>query len=323
MESEIDISWFAPIWESDFGASFAAFKRAFPAQGYKSLHSSQASPLSCRIEPFSSYLTLSLLFCPHFIAPMSISPRSALSPKSSNTTSLPGTKSLYPFRSSPLKHSCADSSLIREQPFIVKRPKLSFNIFQDEQQVARYHPVSGPAHSNRQNHGDQENILQPKKGSGALADPRVNGNRTPLLELVASDFPGYVHRASGNSREKPMQLLEPFRPSNLKNAFGSLHKHSSIPHDLTPVKRGAAYMVSSSNAVFAEKISAPISPDTLSDSESEEDVDDAESTLRRKHASKNSTNVSPVRRHHRSMLVGTNDSKLPLITRNGFSILSN
>ncbi|ODV81912.1 uncharacterized protein CANTADRAFT_3971 [Suhomyces tanzawaensis NRRL Y-17324] len=224
--------------------------------------------------------------------------RSVLSPKPSNISS--------PFRkAAPFTKL---SPLVHHKPALVatpaKKPKLNFTIFEDS---PAQHPVDvelSPV-SNRPNHYDQENILQPKKVAEPAHRPHA---RTPLGDLNLNQFAGYIHYTGGESR----QLAELYQPANFNNDFNSLHKHTNIPCYLTPSRAAKDKYLVRSNMDSVDELEV-------------DETDDAELTLLRKHhrLQNRVATTGMVKKHRRSMSVGKNDAKLKLIRKNNFTILSN
>ncbi|KAG2733189.1 hypothetical protein G9P44_004179 [Scheffersomyces stipitis] len=228
--------------------------------------------------------------------------RSVLSPKPSNI-STPSRKNGTPiFVSSKLSPVKAIPSRLTPSP---KKPKLNFTIWEDKAQPQQPEISEDYIFSNKQNHNDQENILQPKKNPAVTVNRR-SPTREPLGNLNIHDFPGHVTYGSATS----LQLTELYQPTHYNNEFKSLHKFSNIPSFLTPTRKNNSnmekYLVKSSSAVYTE------------DDEIDLELDDAEMTLVKKQLTQNST-----RKHRRSYSVGKNDSKSGLIRRNNFTILSN
>lgn len=203
--------------------------------------------------------------------------RSVLSPRQSNVSSPSPKKNKVenPFNTkvnltyNPVKASPSS-----------KKPKLAFTIYEDKIPHTTSEQSVEPI-SNKLNHSDQENILQPKK------ETRSEQGRSPLANLNIYKFPGYVsYDPNSNLRN---QLIDLYQPSNSENEFKSLHKHLSLPSYLTPPRSSRhKYLVSSKE-------------------------DDLEL-----HLIKRSNSI----RHRRSHSVGKNLSKLNLIRKNTFDILT-
>ncbi|KAI5956884.1 hypothetical protein KGF54_000502 [Candida jiufengensis] len=190
--------------------------------------------------------------------------RSVLSPKPTNFTSpikKPTTRSQF----SPKKSISKPST-----PSKKKSSTLGFTIWEDKQ-ITTTQEVVGTPTSNKQNHNDQENILQPKKIHNIRSI-----QRQPLSNLNISEFKGYITK-----NNETTQLTELYNSPNFNNDFKSLHKFNNLPCFVTPTKK-EKYLTSSST----------------------------------------SSNYC-IQKHKRSLSVGHNDSKLDLIKKNGFTILSN
>ncbi|KAI5952920.1 hypothetical protein KGF57_004126 [Candida theae] len=154
--------------------------------------------------------------------------RSALSPKVFNVNPLsPQRKSIAsvtreysksPFRSvsevrtpSPKKHKAAAAP--------------GFTIWEDKVDNSS-HSIVGTPISNKLNHNDQENILQPK-----ITCIR-SGPRSPLGDLSINSFKGFV-----TSNGVTTQLDELFQPATFENEFRSTHRFNNLPSFATPVKK--------------------------------------------------------------------------------------
>lgn len=88
------------------------------------------------------------------------------------------------------------------------------------------HDIVGTPTSNKLNHNDQENILQPK-----LTCIR-RGHHAPLQDLSINSFKGYI-----TSEGVTTQLDELYEPFNFDNEFKSAHRFNNIPPFVTPVKK--------------------------------------------------------------------------------------
>ncbi|RLV96546.1 hypothetical protein JA1_000129 [Spathaspora sp. JA1] len=214
--------------------------------------------------------------------------RTALSSKSFNISPTPLKRS-NPYLPSKLSPTKRLSPTRITSP--KKQPGLNFTIWEDKiEKASESEPEQGPF-SNKQNTNDQENILQPKKH-----DITRSSARSPLTELSINEYPGFV-----STEGTTMKLTELYQPPNFNNEFKSLHKYSNLPSYLTPGRRNRDRYLVVSN--------------------SQEIEDETELLLLRKQQRLNKTNI--IRKHTRSLSVGKNDSKLNLIRKNKFSILSN
>ncbi|KAK6203322.1 uncharacterized protein RJT21DRAFT_26298 [Scheffersomyces amazonensis] len=236
--------------------------------------------------------------------------RSVLSPRPSNILLSPSKRS--PFKHqyignynklSPLKGVVSTPSSSGSP--IIKRPKLNFTIFEDKPDTTKQQQNKDEEFdiSNKLNHNDQENILQPSKQIKSRSTPKnINSNyRKPLSNLNINEFPGYIRYANDGNRDT--QLTDLYQPINFDNEFKSLHKFQSIPSFLTPSRRQAyKYLYFSKSKIFEEQV-----PEEEVDDEV--DVDDVEAHL--------------LTKRKRSFSVGSNDSKLGLIRKNNFTIMSN
>ncbi|CAK9440095.1 uncharacterized protein LODBEIA_P41950 [Lodderomyces beijingensis] len=188
------------------------------------------------------------------------SKRPALSPKSSNnavnnkksplgksgTSSLPRTKSLSSTNSFNFFKTASPSPNKK----VAISPSLGFSIWEDSPKPA---PAAAsardfpPATSNKLNHNDQENILQPKQ----VPVYRSIGARKPLMDLSVNKYRGYVTQGSTTQ-----QLTTLYEPANFNNDFKSLHKFTDAPGFVTPSRTNRGkYLVRS---LSSEKISGRV-----------------------------------------------------------------
>ena len=169
--------------------------------------------------------------------------RSALSPKVCNIhpqspqrksfTSSPG------YNKSPLKLESESRT-----PSPKKRKpatSLGFTIWEDKKDNST-HDVVGTPTSNKLNHNDQENVLQPKPMCSR------SGNRSPLKDLSLNSFKGYI-----TSDGVTTQLDELYQPINFENEFKSAHKFNNLPSFVTPVKKNKYLVRSAQKSVFSKK----------------------------------------------------------------------
>lgn len=228
--------------------------------------------------------------------------RSILSPKPSNISTVsPFGKRYTRLTPSPTKHSFKSTS---PSP---KKSTLSFTIWEDKVDKSNSTTaVVGQTTSNKLNHNDQENILQPKKEEIV----RYN-KRTVLGNLSINEYKGYIAMSGTRS-----QLSELYQPINFDNEFKSLHKQLNIPSYLTPSRRNRdKYLVKSGVH------------DIVSEEEQEEEDANDEDEVEVLLAKKKQQRILPgqthlIRKHTRSMSLGKNEAKLSLIRKNNFSILS-
>ncbi|EER33978.1 conserved hypothetical protein [Candida tropicalis MYA-3404] len=230
--------------------------------------------------------------------------RSILSPKPSNiSNSSPFGKRYTRLTPSPTKHSYKSTT---PSP---KKSTLGFTIWEDKVDKSNSTTsVVGQTTSNKLNHNDQENILQPKKEEIV----RHNGRKV-LGNLSINEYKGYITVAGTRS-----QLTELYQPINFDNEFKSLHKQSNLPSYLTPSRRNRdEYLVKSGIDEIEEEC-------VSEDEEDANDDDEVEVLLMKKKQQRSSTNQTHmIRKHTRSMSLGKNEAKLNLIRKNKFSILSN
>ncbi|RCK57463.1 hypothetical protein Cantr_06773 [Candida viswanathii] len=229
--------------------------------------------------------------------------RSVLSPKPSNISNAsPLGKRYTRLTPSPIKHSFKSGS---PSP---KKASLGFTIWEDKVDNSNTTTdVVGQTTSNKLNHNDQENILQPKK------DAIVRHNKRQVLaNLSINEYKGYITVSGTRS-----QLTELYQPINFDNEFKSLHKQLNLPSYLTPSRRNRdKYLVKSGIDEIEEE--------NISDEEDGDDDDEVEVLLTKKKQQRVSSGQTRViRKHTRSMSLGKNDAKLNLIRKNKFSILSN
>lgn len=222
------------------------------------------------------------------------------SPFGVRTTNLNHSPGKWSQSSSPRRRDTKSASAVSMgSPFT--KPILSFTIFEDK--VAPHRDINGTPLSNKINHNDQENILQPKKTSTTI--PRMAADRKPLSNLSITDFPGYV----GGSA-----LTELYQPPNFENDFKSIHKFLGCPSYVSPVKKDRYLVETAAEGVFSGF------RDADNDSNEVFDLENPPATPTKSHKSLLTTHM--IRKHRRSLSVGKNDSKLKLIRKNNFSILS-
>lgn len=222
-----------------------------------------------------------------------MSARSVLSPKHTNRASVHKLSPLtLPSKNLRVKLAKLSGNTVLTPSKKTSKPALALNfaIFEDAPS-ARGAP-SPEAQSNRPDHLDQENILQPKPIG--LRQTAMQ-NRRPLATLDSNEFPAHI--SYGGSFANPVRLTETYYPSNFNNENRSLHKKLSLPSYITPPRKSAAIIFRSN---FAEALN-------------EDDL--VELHLLNKYRSLQ-------RRRQRSMSVGRNAGKLPLITKPKFNILS-
>lgn len=162
-----------------------------------------------------------------------------------------------------------------------KKPRLTFTIYEDA--VPHKKRTPSPVRSNRLDHNDQENILQPKP----LNLKQYGTVRKPLTNLDINEYPGYINYALGPS----LQLKEVYYPPNFRNDSTNLHKFTQLPNFVTPPRRNLQH-----NDTYLVK-----------------SVEDEETILLSKQRA--------LLRKKRSMSVGRNSGKLPLIRKNPFPIV--
>ncbi|KAG7661751.1 uncharacterized protein J8A68_004699 [[Candida] subhashii] len=242
--------------------------------------------------------------------PSSPTKRKALSSKSFNIKSSPFNSTKKPIilsKLSPSKSQSSSASPVRKQP------KLTFSIWEDQpNQEDRTETIEDDEEpiSNKQNNHDQENILQPKKHEIS----RFQAIRKPLAPLSINEFPGFVSFANSSI---PRQLTQLYHPPNFNNEFKSLHKKSNLPSFVTPSRRNRdKYLVVSNRKSLDE---CPF------DEDEDNDIDETELYLIKKQQQRLSSTVrnNIIRKHTRSLSVGKNESKLSLIRKNNFTIVSN
>ncbi|KAI5963102.1 uncharacterized protein KGF55_002894 [Candida pseudojiufengensis] len=217
--------------------------------------------------------------------------RSVLSPKPTNFTSPSKRKYFQPsFNQNSPKKSISKPSTPSKQR---KTPTtLGFTIWEDKTNdktnSSANHDIVGTTTSNKLNHNDQENILQPKKLINirpCLTRKPPCLTRKPLNDLNIADFKGFITRDNETT-----QLTELYQPPNFNNDFKSLHKFNNLPCFVTPTKKDK-YLTKSS-------------------------LDDG-------HIGVINFDKYYVNKHRRSLSLGQNDAKLELIKKNGFTIMSN
>lgn len=252
--------------------------------------------------------------------------RSVLSPKptTTNSRSASPTKNESPLSNQRFQHV---SPIRPKSSFSFKKStsqkSLGFKIFEDP---IKYVPVVGEQDqgedvvgkenslldlSNKQNHNDQENILQPSK-KGYVSPLKGSAAREPLTQLSVNEYPGYIAVGKG----RLTQLTEPWIPSNSNNEQKSLHKfQTGIPSFITPPRNLKFIRLDS---VLKDFASTTLTEKYLFKSNvpifDEEEEDEVERSLQWKEMEM---------KRKRSNSVGMNDGKLKLIKKNNFEILSN
>lgn len=216
--------------------------------------------------------------------------RPVLSPKHSNrnTPSPKRPKTANPFVDVRLEYSTVPLRNSPSPPRKQKSTRLPFEIFEDKKPYVRVGSGLSSV-SNKSNHNDQENILQPKMrleaGSGSGPGSDHNTVRSPLSDLSITKFPGYVLYPQTS---KPARLTELYLSQTYNNDFKSLHKKLDFPCYLTPPRgQRSKYLVRSDSA---------------------DDLD-----------MKKAVHM----KHRRSASVGKNESKKSLLRKNSFKILCN
>lgn len=236
--------------------------------------------------------------------------RSILSPKPSNLTNNNSPLGKRFNTSSRLTPSPSKSGYHRSSATpSPKKQTLGFTIWEDKVDKSNSTTdVVGTPTSNKLNHNDQENILQPKK----VENKRFHNDRQPLSNLSINEFKGFI----STNGAAPIQLTELYQPINFNNEFKSLHKQLNIPSYVTPSRRYRdKYLVKSGIDEIDEEIEDEMEL-LLSKKQQQRST-----TLSAKPNNINKTHL--IRKHTRSLTVGKNDSKLSLIRKNKFSILSN
>lgn len=243
--------------------------------------------------------------------------RSILSPSKNHNISKTPLKSRNnsPFNSSvkiPKLNNQNILTPIKKNP--AKKPKLGFTIFEDKpsplnkspsKSSSPTTPLSQLQTTNRLDHNDQENILQPKVlGLKQFSQPR----RAPLSNLCINEFPGYANFIDGNDTSS--QMTEPYFPSNYKNDSINLHKFNSLPSFVTPPRK---------NLVHNDKYMYKSDSKEILDDEAEVQLINKQRQMLLK--SKHSQKCKQIQPKKRSMSVDKNDLKLPLIKKNDFNIL--
>ena len=236
--------------------------------------------------------------------------RTILSPKPSNITNNNSSLGKRFNTSSRLTPSPSKSGYNRSSTTpSPKKQTLGFIIWEDKVDKSNSTTdIIGTPTSNKLNHNDQENILQPKK----VENKRFHNHRQPLSNLSINEFKGFI----STNGATPIQLIELYQPINFDNEFKSLHKQLNIPSYLTPSR------------ISRDKYLVKSGIDEID----EEMEDEMELLLSRKQKQRSTSlatktnNINKthlIRKHTRSLSVGKNDSKLNLIRKNKFSILSN
>lgn len=213
------------------------------------------------------------------------------------------------FNTSPRRRNDTPSASAARVGSPFAKPTLSFTIFEDK--VAPHRDVNEMPPTNKLNHNDQENILQPKKTTfNAISRMSSEGIRRPLANLSMKDFPGYVGGVT---------LTELYQPPNFENDFKSIHKFLGFPNYVSPVKKDH-YLVKTD----AEGVFSGFKNEAFNFNNTSNDVFDLQNppSTPTKRLVKSSLTTHIIRKHHRSLSVGKNDSKLKLIRKNNFSILS-
>lgn len=152
---------------------------------------------------------------------------------------------------------------------------------------------------NKLNHNDQENILQPKIKQSTLKQASIV-RRKPLSNLNINEFSGYV-----TYNQFPVQLTDLYQPPNFQNEQKSIHKfNNKLPCFVTPPRSN------SQNGLLTSKylVKSAIEEEPFNEE------DEVEHRLMQKHNSI---------KKRRSLSVGKNNSKLKLIKKNNFQILTN
>ncbi|CAK7894667.1 hypothetical protein CAAN1_02S04544 [[Candida] anglica] len=262
--------------------------------------------------------------------------RSVLSPKTSNskpsptkTNSFESPLSNHRLRLvSPTKRKLFKTSPVKSNGFVIFEDPVKYNPLENtntndidpysaglDKENVNHSNTQGL--SNKQNHMDQENILQPKKNEQFRRNNTTP--RKPLGNLSINEFPGYITR--GGESLAGNQLTEDWIPSNANNEQNSLHKFQmKIPSFVTPPRN--------SKYIRLEKVVNEFAATSLSEKylfksnvaisegeEDENDIDDVELHLQKR--------ANSMRIRKRSNSVGKNNSKLKLIRKNNFQILSN
>lgn len=234
--------------------------------------------------------------------PSSPSKRLALSSKSSNVISSP-----FNTNKKSASHqitTTTNSTTSKSHSPTRKQPKLAFSIWEDkpsQPETTNDETKSNDDEplSNKQNHHDQENILQPRKHDITRSNPM----RKPLSPLNINEYQGFITYSHSNTA---YQLTQLYQPPNFNNQFKSLHKKLNLPSFATPSRRNRdKYLVKSTNS---EEQDSPF-------------FDETELYLIKKQQ-QNTIKTNLIRKHTRSLSVGKNDSKLRLIRKNNFTILS-
>lgn len=221
-----------------------------------------------------------------------MSGRSILSPKHTNRASVNKLSPLMlPSKSGRVKLARLSEKNVLTPSKKAKSLGLNFTIFED---APANRETPSPEHqSNRPDHLDQENILQPKPmglGQSSLAE------RRPLATLSPNEFPAYI--SYGASLANPVRLTETYYPSNFNNENKSLHKKLTLPSYITPPRKSKAI-------IFRSNFASPLN---------EEDYVELHLLTKQ---------LALQKRRQRSMSVGRNAAKLPLVTKPKFDILSN
>ncbi|CAH2351298.1 hypothetical protein CLIB1423_03S03114 [[Candida] railenensis] len=221
----------------------------------------------------------------------------------------------------PIKPSSQDSAEVREEEDFPSLDK-------ENKSNSKSTPLS-----NKQNHSDQENILQPSKRGLIRSPSSLSVNRAPLAQLNVHDFPGYITSAFGNGfgsgAHRPMKLTEPWIPPNSNNEQKSLQKfHTGIPSFITPPRNSRYIRL---DAVMKDFASTTLTEKYLF--RSNVPMFDEEEELREESLQKQQQNEDELEIHlqrkanriqtrKRSHSVGKNESKLKLVKKNSFTILS-
>ncbi|KAG7194929.1 uncharacterized protein KQ657_004037 [Scheffersomyces spartinae] len=219
--------------------------------------------------------------------------RPVLSPKHNSNRNTPSPKRPKPSTSNnhnpfvDVKLEYSNVS-VRNSPSPTRKHPISFEIFEDKRPYKRVSTTSTTSLSNKSNHNDQENILQPKMRLIADSVTATTNTpptttpmtRSPLSDLNIAKFPGYIHYPQSR---RQIQLTDLYVSQTHNNDFNSLHKKLDFPCYLTPPRdQRSKYLVRSNN-------------------------DD----------------VMMIKRaaHRRSSSVGKNESKKTLLKKNAFKII--
>ncbi|KAI3402490.2 hypothetical protein KGF56_004731 [Candida oxycetoniae] len=171
---------------------------------------------------------------------------------------------------------------------------LGFSIWEDKKAVSSTVEMTERPKSNKLNHNDQENILQPKKIKNLRSF-----KRKPLGDLSINEYKGFVTCGDDTT----MSLTELYQPMNFDNESRSLHRFDGLPGFVTPSRRN------NRNKYLSKSLSWGGEKGGLA-----RQVNGGVGV--------GANGVYMIQKHSRSSSLGRNEAKRSLIKKNNFSILA-